>query len=209
MLWILTFWDVPWRQHRRSFSPLTHSQSNWSSCRARVFMCVWESERSECARGHGHIWRSLAKADSLLLVRLDGTQHQKTSSTAALMWFLEPCPRAWRRGRTTGPTKSMRASSAGPSRASWGWSSRAAQKTDSSPSSGSRSRAQDCATAVNCSRRNCSWKWTTPRWLDSPPGTSRLWSNTARTPSDSSVSNKVRLFFFFWSTFPHFCAQNR
>lgn len=75
------------------------------------------------------------------------------------------------------------------------WSWRAARRMDSSRSSGSFSRAERRATAANSSRMNSCWKSTTPRWPDSPPGTSTLWSNTAKTRSDSSVSNKVTFLF--------------
>ncbi len=63
---------------------------------------------------------------------------------------------------------------------------------DSSRLSASFSRAERSATAANSARRNSCWKSMIPRWPDSPPGTSMLWSSTAKTPSDSSVSNKVR-----------------
>lgn len=135
----------------------------------------------------------------------------KTSPAAALMWFssppllsFEPCPRAWRRGRTTGLTKSTRVSFAGMRRGSWGWSWRAAQRMDSSRLSASFSRPERSATAANSARMNSCWKSMIPRWPDSPPGTSTLWSNTAKTPSDSSVSNKVRLFPSFHTNFPAF-----
>lgn len=119
--------------------------------------------------------------------------------------LFEPCPRAWRRGRTTGRTKSTRVSFAGMRRGSWGWSWRAAQRMDSSRSSASFSRAKRAATAANSTRMNSCWKSMIPRWLDSPPGTSTLWSNTAKTPSGSSVSNKVS-FSSFHTNFPAFRA---
>lgn len=181
----------------------------WSSCCVRVCECV-RLCTSECVCWHGNNCGTLLKLDTLFSPRQrccgDSRQTrpgQLSSSTAALMWFLppphlshwslEPCPRLWRRGRTTGLTKSTRVSSSRTRTGSWGWSWRAARRTDSSPSSPSLRRRERCATAVNSSRMNCCWKSTIPRWSDSPPGTSTLWSDTAKTRSDSSVWNKVRV----------------
>lgn len=116
--------------------------------------------------------------------------------THVIFPFFEPCPRPWRRRRTTGQTKSTRVSFAGMRRGNWGWSWRAAQRMDSSRLSASFSRAERSAIAANSSRMNSCWKSMIPLWLDSPPGTSMLWSSTAKTPSDSSVSNKVRFVSF-------------
>lgn len=195
-----------------------NTQADWrSSCCVCVCICVCEGESEcVCAPWHGHNWCSLLKLDSLRC-------HGDSGGTSAerqnffhgrphviyppppLHHHHQPCPRAWRRGSTTGPTKSVRASFAGMRRGSWGWSWRAARRMDSSRSSASFSRAERRATAANSSRMNSCWKSTTPRWPDSPPGTSTLWSNTAKTRSDSSVSNKVT--FLFFPHFVHFCPQ--
>lgn len=174
----------------------------WSSCCA-----------CECVRWHGYNWRLLVKLDSSRCYgdtgglrrasKLLPRPHSCDFLPPPLLSF-EPCPRAWRRGRTTGLTKSTRVSFAGMRRGSWGWSWRAAQRMDSSRLSASFSRPERSATAANSARMNSCWKSMIPRWPDSPPGTSTLWSNTAKTPSDSSVSNKVRLFPSFHTNFPAF-----
>lgn len=194
-----------WRQHKLSSSQLTGRLMIQLLCMC-VYVCVRERV-SVCVRPDmdttgAHCWN---RTRCGVTVTAGGLQpSDKTSSTAALMWYIpppplhhhhQPCPRAWRRGSTTGPTKSVRASFAGMRRGSWGWSWRAARRMDSSRSSASFSRAERRATAANSSRMNSCWKSTTPRWPDSPPGTSTLWSNTAKTRSDSSVSNKVTFLF--------------
>lgn len=164
-----------------------------SYCKGRLMiqlLCVWV-----CARWHGYNWRWLLKLDTLQCYGdTSGLQRAikllPRPHSCDFPWF-EPCPRPWRRGRTTGLTKSMRVSFAGMRRGSWGWSWRAARRMDSSRLSASFPRAERSATAANSTRMNSCWKSMIPRWLDSPPGTSMLWSNTAKIPSDLSVSNKV------------------
>lgn len=192
------FLSVPWSGRFRSRRwPVKAAQVEqlsviaeadwWSSCRA-----------CECVRRHGHSWRlplklaaSQCRGDTGGLRR--ATKLLPPPHSCDFPQF-EPCPRPWRRGRTTGLTKSTRVSFAGMRRGSWGWSWRAAQRMDSSRLSASFSRAERRATAANSARMNSCWKSMIPRWLDSPQGTSTPWSNTAKTPSGSSVSNKVRFF---------------
>lgn len=161
----------------------------WSSCCAR-----------ECVRGHGYSWRFPLKLITLQCYSNTGGLRRATKLLpqphSCDFPFFEPCPRAWRRRRTTGLTKSTRVSFAGMRRGNWGWSWRAALKTDSSRLSGSFSRAERSAIAANSSRMNSCWKSMIPLWLDSPPGTSMLWSSTAKIPSDSNVSDKVRFVSF-------------
>lgn len=195
-----------WRQHKLSSSQLTGRLMIQLLCMC-VYVYVWGREWvCVCAL----TWTQLALTAETGLVAVSRWQRGDFSRATKLLprppscdispppplhHHHQPCPRAWRRGSTTGPTKSVRASFAGMRRGSWGWSWRAARRMDSSRSSGSFSRAERRATAANSSRMNSCWKSTTPRWPDSPPGTSTLWSNTAKTRSDSSVSNKVTFLF--------------
>lgn len=178
--------DSPWRHHKLSSSQLFLGQTD-DPAAVRVSVCAdMDATVAGCWK-----WTH----PSLTVTPVDFSErrnffHGRTHVISPPL--VEPCPRAWRRGRTTGLTKSTRVSLAGMRGASWGWSWKAARRMDSSRSSASFSRAERAVTAANSTRRNSSWKSTIPRWLDSPPGTSMLWSNTAKTPSDSSASNKVR-----------------